>query len=85
MNALQTEQLTVQQTEAKISFDGQKHIFRKRCKLIGDIEIADDVYIDGNSVVVKSILEPNATLADNLEKKTRNNNSHSNLSIELFK
>ena len=54
------------------------------CKLIGDIEIADDVCIGAGAVVVKSITEPGTTWAGVPAKKISNNNSHSNLSPMLF-
>lgn len=52
-------------------------------KIIGDIEIADDVAIGANAVVVKSILEPGTTWGGVPAKKISANNSHSNLSPML--
>lgn len=52
-------------------------------KIIGDIEIADDVAIGANAVVVKSILEPGTTWGGVPAKKISDNNSHSNLSPML--
>lgn len=49
-------------------------------KIIGDIEIADDVAIGAGAVVVKSIIEPGTTWAGVPARKISNNNSHSNLS-----
>ncbi len=49
-------------------------------KIIGDIEIADDVAIGAGSVVVKSILEPGTTWAGVPAKKVSDRNSHNNLS-----
>ena len=52
-------------------------------KIIGDIEIADDVAIGANAVVVKSILEKGTTWAGNPAKKISDNDSHSFLSSLL--
>lgn len=49
-------------------------------KIIGDIEIADDVAIGAGAVVLKSITEPGTTWAGVPAIKISNNNSHSNLS-----
>lgn len=49
-------------------------------KIIGDIEIADDVAIGAGAVVVKSITEPGTTWAGVPARKVSNTNSHSNLS-----
>ena len=49
-------------------------------KIIGDIEIADDVAIGAGAVVVKSITEPGTTWAGVPAKKVSDCNSHSNLS-----
>lgn len=54
-------------------------------KIIGDVKIADNVSIGANSVVVKSILEPNITVAGVPAKKISNNNSYSNLSPQILK
>lgn len=54
-------------------------------KIIGDITIADDVAIGANAVVVKSITEQGTTWGGIPARKISNNNSHSNLSQELFK
>ena len=49
-------------------------------KIIGDVEIADDVAIGAGAVVVKSITEPGTTWAGIPAKKVSDENSHSNLS-----
>lgn len=49
-------------------------------KIIGNIQIADNISIGANSVVVKSFLEPDITIAGVPAKKISNNNSFSNLS-----
>ena len=49
-------------------------------KIIGDIEIADDVAIGAGAVVVKSITEPGTTWTGVPARKVSNTNSHSNLS-----
>jgi serine O-acetyltransferase len=54
-------------------------------KIIGDISIANDVAIGANAVVVKSITESGVTYGGVPAKKISSNNSHSNLSPELFK
>lgn len=48
-------------------------------KIIGDVEIADDVAIAANSVVVHSILEAGTTWGGIPAKKISSNNSSSNL------
>ena len=53
-------------------------------KIIGEITIADDVAIGANAVVVKSITEPGTTWAGVPARKISSNNSHSNLSPQLF-
>ena len=53
-------------------------------KIIGDISIANDVAIGANAVVVKSITESGVTYGGVPAKKISSNNSHSNLSSELF-
>lgn len=53
-------------------------------KIIGDIEIADDVAIGAGSVVVKSIYEKGITVAGVPAKKVSNNNSHSNINPVLI-
>ena len=52
--------------------------------IIGAVEIADDVAIGSNAVVVKSITEPGTTWGGVPAKKISNNDSHSNLSPYLF-
>lgn len=49
-------------------------------KIIGEVNIADDVAIAANAVVVKSIDEPGTTWGGVPARKISNNNSHSNLS-----
>lgn len=53
-------------------------------KIIGNIQIADDVAIGANAVVVKSIGEPGTTWAGNPAKKISNKNSHTLLSPLIF-
>lgn len=53
-------------------------------KIIGAIKIADDVAIGAGAVVVKDILEPGTTWAGVPAKKISDNDSHSNLSQNLF-
>ncbi|MEH7483866.1 serine acetyltransferase [Neobacillus drentensis] len=53
-------------------------------KLIGNIEIADDVAIGAGSIVVKSIYEKGITVAGVPAKKVSNNNSHNNINSELL-
>ncbi len=53
-------------------------------KIIGDVEIADDVAIAANAVVVKSITEKGTTWGGIPAKKISDNDSHSNLSKLLF-
>ena len=48
-------------------------------KIIGDIEIADDVAIGAGAVVVKSIKEPGTTWAGIPARKISDHDSHSNL------
>lgn len=52
-------------------------------KIIGDIEIADDVAIGAQSLVVKSVLENGITIGGIPAKKISSNNSHSNLLVKL--
>lgn len=49
-------------------------------KIIGAIQIADDVAIGANAVVVKDILEPGTTWAGVPARKVSNKNSHNYLS-----
>ena len=53
-------------------------------KIIGNIQIANDVAIGANAVVVKSIDEPGTTWAGNPAKKISNKNSHALLSPLIF-
>ena len=53
-------------------------------KLIGEIQIADDVCIGANAVVTKSITESGTTWAGNPAQKISNNSSRRNLSSGLF-
>ena len=53
-------------------------------KIIGNITIADDVAIGANAVVVKSITEPGVTYGGVPAKKISSNNSHANLTPQLF-
>lgn len=50
-------------------------------KIIGEIEIPDDVAIGANAVVVKTVAEPGITVAGAPAKKISNHDSHSNLLI----
>ncbi len=52
-------------------------------KVIGDIQIGDNVAIGANAVVVKSFTEGNATLGGIPAKVISNNNSHAHLSLLL--
>ena len=52
-------------------------------KVIGDIQIADDVAIGANAVVVKDILEPGTTWAGVPARKVSDKNSHNYLSPML--
>ena len=52
-------------------------------KIIGNIEIADDVAVGAGAVVVKSITEPGTTWAGVPARKVSDCNSHSNLSPML--
>ncbi len=45
-------------------------------KIIGDIEIADDIVIGANAVVTKSFTEPNITIAGIPARKINNHGSH---------
>jgi len=49
-------------------------------KIIGDVEIANDVAVGANAVVVKDILKPGITVGGVPAKQISENNSHSNLS-----
>lgn len=49
-------------------------------KVIGDVEIANDVAVGANAVVVKDILKPGITVGGVPAKQISDNNSHSNLS-----
>ncbi|ELA59274.1 TPA: serine acetyltransferase [Enterococcus faecium] len=53
-------------------------------RIIGGIEIADDIAIGANAVVTKSFLEPSITIAGVPAKKISNNNSHLNMAKGLF-
>lgn len=53
-------------------------------KIIGDINIADDICIGAGAVVVNSFNEPGITIAGVPAKKVSDNNSHLNLNSELF-
>ena len=48
-------------------------------RIIGSIELADDIAIGANALVCNSFLEPGITIAGVPEKKISDNNSHSNL------
>lgn len=50
-------------------------------KIIGNIQIASDVAIGANAVVVNDVLEPGITVGGVPAKKISNNNSHSNIKI----
>lgn len=52
-------------------------------KIIGNVTIADDVVIGANSVVIKSILEPNTTWGGNPAKKLSDKGSYAYLNREL--
>ncbi len=54
-------------------------------RIIGDIEIADDIAIGANAMVNKSFLTPGITIAGVPAKKISDNNSHSNLCKDIFK
>ena len=54
------------------------------CKVIGPVEIANDVAIGANAVVTKSILEPGTTWAGVPAKKISNNNSHAYMSKDVI-
>lgn len=49
-------------------------------KVIGDVEIANDVAVGANAVVVKDVLTPGITVGGVPARKISDNNSHSNLS-----
>lgn len=51
-------------------------------KIIGNVTIADDVVIGANSVVIKSILEPNTTWVGNPAKKVADTGSEAYLNRE---
>ena len=53
-------------------------------KIIGDVQIANDVAIGANAVVVKSITEAGTTWGGVPAKKISDHNSHSNLNKGLF-
>ena len=53
-------------------------------KIIGPVEIANDVAIGANAVVTKSILEPGTTWAGVPAKKISNNNSHAYIAKEVL-
>ena len=53
-------------------------------KVIGDIQIADDVAIGANAVVVRSITEPGTTWAGVPARKISGKSSHENLNPRLF-
>lgn len=53
-------------------------------KIIGDIQISDGVAIGANSVVCKSILEPNTTWAGVPAKKVSDKGAKENLCPDLF-
>lgn len=48
-------------------------------RIIGSIELADDIAIGANALVCNSFLEPGITIAGVPAKKISDNNSHSNL------
>ena len=52
-------------------------------KVIGDIEIADDVCVGANAVVVKSVTEPGITVGGVPARKISGRNSHANLAPGL--
>lgn len=53
-------------------------------KIIGNIEIADDIAIGAGSVVVKSYYEKGITIAGVPAIKVSNNNSHKNINSNLL-
>lgn len=53
-------------------------------KIIGAVEIADDIAIGANAVVTNSILESGTTWGGIPAKKISNSNSHANLNKRLF-
>ena len=53
------------------------------CKVIGPVEIANDVAIGANAVVTKSILEPGTTWAGVPARKISDNNSHAYMSKDV--
>lgn len=52
-------------------------------KIIGNIEIGNNIAIGANSVVTKSFIEDGITIGGVPAKKISNNNSHSNLNSRL--
>ena len=52
-------------------------------KVIGDVEIADDVCVGANAVVVKSVTEPGITVGGVPARKISGRNSHANLARGL--
>lgn len=63
-------------TPGKFPILGDNVYIGTGAKILGGVEIKDDVAIGANAVVVKDILEPSTTHAGVPSKKISNNNSH---------
>ena len=68
----------------KAAVIGNNVFLASGAKIIGEVEITDDVAIAANAVVTKSILEKGTTWGGVPAKKISDNDSHSNLSRLLF-
>lgn len=70
--------------EERASTIGDNVFIGTGAKIIGALNIANDVAIGANAVVTKSIDEPGTTWAGVPARKISDNNSHLNLAKELF-
>lgn len=64
---------------------GNRVFIGSGAKIIGNIQIADDIVIGAGCVVTKSFCEQGITIAGIPAKKISDNNSHTNLNPAIFK